>query len=34
VADAGRFQRAFGFAPRLSDVATIVATAWDFERQR
>jgi UDP-glucose-4-epimerase GalE len=34
VADASRFRRAYDFAPRLSDLATIVATAWAFEKQR
>jgi UDP-glucose-4-epimerase GalE len=33
VADASRFRRAFDFAPRLSDLATIVATAWAFEQK-
>jgi len=32
VADAGRFQRAYGFSPRLSELATIVETAWAWER--
>jgi len=32
VADASRFRRAYGFAPRRSDLATIVATAWEWER--
>ena len=34
VADASRFSRAYGFAPRLSDLATIIATAWEFEKER
>ena len=32
VADASRFARAYTLAPQLSDLATIVATAWKFER--
>jgi UDP-glucose 4-epimerase len=34
VADPGRFQRATGFSPRLSELATIVETAWAWERRR
>jgi UDP-glucose-4-epimerase GalE len=34
VADPSRFRRAYDFTPRLSDLATIVATAWEFERKR
>jgi UDP-glucose-4-epimerase GalE len=32
VADPSRFASVFAFAPRYADLATIVATAWDFER--
>jgi UDP-glucose-4-epimerase GalE len=34
VADPRRFQRAFDFTPRLSDLTTIVTTAWEFEKRR
>ena len=34
VADPSRFERVYGLAPRLSDLPTIVATAWEFERKR
>jgi UDP-glucose 4-epimerase len=34
VADPSRFRRAYDFTPRLSDLATIVATAWEFEKTR
>ena len=34
VADPSRFRRAYDFIPRLSDLATIVATAWEFEKRR
>ena len=33
VADASRFRARFGWAPRLSDLDTIVATAWDWLRR-
>jgi UDP-arabinose 4-epimerase len=32
VADPSRFQRAYDWSPRLSDLATIVETAWQWER--
>jgi UDP-glucose-4-epimerase GalE len=32
VADATRFRRAYGWTPRRSDLAGIVASAWAFER--
>ena len=32
VADASRFARAYAFTPRLSSLATIVETAWAWER--
>jgi UDP-glucose-4-epimerase GalE len=34
VADPTRFRRAYDFTPLFSDLATIVATAWEFEKQR
>jgi UDP-glucose-4-epimerase GalE len=34
LADPSRFRRAYDFTPRLSDLATIVETAWAFERTR
>jgi UDP-glucose 4-epimerase len=34
VADPSRFQRATGWQPRLSDLPTIVETAWAWERSR
>jgi UDP-glucose-4-epimerase GalE len=32
VADIGRFRRAYGWEPRRSDLATIVQTAWAWEK--
>jgi UDP-glucose-4-epimerase GalE len=34
VADAGRFQRAYAFTPRLSALDAIVGSAWAWERSR
>jgi UDP-glucose-4-epimerase GalE len=34
VADPARFQRAYGWKPHRSDLATIVRTAWAWERSR
>src|SRR5688572_11785328 len=34
VADPARFQRATGWKPRLSDLPTVVETAWRWERSR
>jgi UDP-glucose-4-epimerase GalE len=33
VADAGRFRSEFGWEPRLSDLDTVVATAWEWLRR-
>jgi UDP-glucose 4-epimerase len=34
VADSGKLQRALGWRPRYTDLADIVATAWEFEKRR
>jgi len=34
VADSTRLQQALGWAPRHSDIRTIVETAWNFARAK